>query len=97
VSCWLQSLGCWEPGVQRHHDRLLSSYLCARGLPRQPSRDLDRAYWFAGALNALAGTLQYHLEVATHPRSGSRAQAASMWAAQSCLRVIRRADRCWRG
>jgi hypothetical protein len=96
VSCFLQSLGCWEPGVQRHHDQLLSVYLCARGLPYQPSRDLECSYWFAGALNTLAGALQHHLEVASGSEFGPRARAASLLAAQSCLRVIRKADRCWR-
>ncbi len=97
VSSWLQSLGLWEPEAARRHDTLLRRYLYARALPDRLDRDLRDGYWFAGACNALAGTLRYHLAVADGWRSpGPRARADAARAARAYLRVVHRADACWR-
>jgi Ser/Thr protein kinase RdoA (MazF antagonist) len=94
VSSWLQSLGCWEPEARRRHDTLFRAYLSARGLDDRLSPDLRAAYWLAGASNALAGALRYHLaltsEASTRRQHGAAIRAASDW-----LRVIRRADAYW--
>jgi hypothetical protein len=50
------------------HDTLVRIYLLARGLELVLSRDFRRLYWVAGACNALAGALQYHLMVFTQAR-----------------------------
>jgi hypothetical protein len=94
VSSWLASLGFWEPLVMRGHDTLLRHYLVARGLPGALDRELRNRYWLAGASNALAGALRYHLAVAgqdARPDRGRSLHAAADW-----LRVIRRADALWR-
>jgi hypothetical protein len=96
VSSWLQSLGYWEPAAKRRHDTLLAGYLTARGLPARADRDLRDAYWLAGASNALSGALLVHLWTARGAPSGSRQRAAAVQAAADALRVIRRADACWR-
>jgi hypothetical protein len=97
VSSWLQSLGFWEPQARRRHDTLLKAYLKARGLTRRLNRDLRDAYWIAGASNLLAGAVRYFLWAATtvHP-SGSPQSLKAFHAAADSLRVIRRADACWR-
>jgi aminoglycoside phosphotransferase (APT) family kinase protein len=97
VSSWLQSLGLWEREAARRHDTLFRRYLTARGLPDRLDRELRDAYWFAGAANALAGALRYQLAVGTgwgNPPPRARADAAR--AARVGLRVLRRADACWR-
>ena len=96
VSSWLQSLGYWEPAAKRRHDTLLAGYLAARGLPARAGRELRDAYWLAGASNALAGALLIHIWSARQAAPGSRKRAAAVLAAQDALRVIRRADACWR-
>jgi Ser/Thr protein kinase RdoA (MazF antagonist) len=96
VSSWLQSLGFWEPQARRRHDTLLVRYLTARGLPPRLDRALRDAYWLAGASNALSGALAYHLWRAMQEAAGSKQRAAAVDAAGDCLRVIRRADTCWR-
>lgn len=96
VSSWLQSLGYWEPAVKRRHDSLLVGYLAARGLPARADRGLRDAYWLAGASNALSGALLVHLRTACGSPPGSRRRAAAVQAAEDALRVIRRADACWR-
>lgn len=97
VSSWLQSLGFWEPQARRRHDTLLKEYLKARGMTRRLSRDVRDAYWIAGASNLLAGAVRYFLWAATtaHP-PGSPKSVESFYAAADGLRVIRRADACWR-
>lgn len=95
VSSWLQSLGYWEPQARRRHDTLLARYLTARGLSPGLDRDLRDAYWLAGASNALSGALAYHLWKGMQA-SGTTGRAAALHAAGDCLRVIRRADMCWR-
>ncbi len=97
VSSWLQSLAYWEPEARRRHDTLLRRYLTARGLPTHLDRQLRDAYWLAAACNVLAGALRYHLAVAIgwgNPTPWTRADAAHL--VRDCLRIIRRADHCWR-
>lgn len=96
VSSWLQCLGYWEPAAKRRHDTLLAAYLAARGLPVRADRELRDAYWLAGASNALSGALLVHLRTARDAPLGSRQRAAAVQAAADALRVIRRADACWR-
>ena len=96
VSSWLQCLGYWEPAAKRRHDTLLAGYLAARGLPARADRELRDAYWLAGASNALSGALLVHLWTARGAPVGSRQRVAAVRAAADALRVIRRADECWR-
>ncbi|WCQ91466.1 phosphotransferase family protein [Sorangium sp. Soce836] len=99
VSSWLQALGYWEPEARRRHDTLLTGYLSARGLAPALTRPLRDAYWFAAASNALAGALGYHLAMAcraSDPGATPGARAAAARNAADWLRVIRRADACWR-
>lgn len=95
VSSWLQSLGFWEPEAKRRHDTLLAAYLGAGG-HGAPGRDLRDAYWLAAAGNALAGALAYHLRGVLDEGASPRHRAAAHLAAADALRVIRRADACWR-
>lgn len=94
VSSWLQSLGHWEPEVRRWHDTLFRAYLSARGLEDRLTPELRAAYWIAGASNALAGALSYHLALASQARTSQQAGAA-IRAAMGWLRIIRRADAYW--
>ncbi len=96
VSSWLQSLGYWEPAARRRHDTLLAGYLAARGLPARAGRELRDAYWLAGASNMLSGAPLVHLWTAQGAPLGSRRRAAGIKAAEDALRIIRRADVCWR-
>lgn len=96
VSSWLQSLGYWEPAAQRRHDTLLAGYLAARGLPARADRELRDAYWLAGASNTLSGALLVHLRTALGVPSGNLRRASGIKAAEDALRIIRRADACWR-
>jgi hypothetical protein len=94
VSSWLQSLGYWEWQARRGHDTLLRLYLEARGLPSVLTNEVRELYWLAGACNALAGALRYHLSFVNdgwpgHVRA-KHAKAACDW-----LRIIRRAHSCW--
>jgi hypothetical protein len=95
VSSWLQSLGYWEPEGRRRHDTLLVRYLRSRGDEARLTRDLRVAYWLAGASNALAGALRYHLAVAVDPSSSPRSRLRAIHSARDWLRVIRRADAGW--
>ena len=94
VSSWLQSLGTWEPEVRRRHDTLLRSYLDRRGLDPKLGRELRDAYWLAGASNALAGALTYHLWQAREAPSHAQ-RSVALGAALDWLRVVRRADASW--
>lgn len=97
VCSWLQSLGLWEPEARRRHDTLLRHYLIASGRGERVTRELRDAYWLAGACNALAGALRYHLAVASGWGSPApAARRAAIWAARAHLRLIRRADAIWR-
>jgi hypothetical protein len=95
VSSWLQSLGVWEPEARRRHDTLFGWYLAARGLDRRLGRDLRVAYWLAGASNALAGALSYHLSIMVERRVSPARLTNARTAALGWLRVLRRADACW--
>jgi hypothetical protein len=96
VSSWLQSLGYWEPEARRFHDTLLATYLSARGMERRLTPQIRGAYWLAGASNALAGALLYHLSIAADRHRGKARRCAALHAANDWLRVIRRAD-AWSG
>jgi aminoglycoside phosphotransferase (APT) family kinase protein len=96
VSSWLQSLGFWEPQARRAHDTLLWRYVRARGLATAITRQFRDAYWLAGACNAFAGALLYHLAVMNDSARSQAARATSARAAADWLRIVRRADDCWR-
>jgi aminoglycoside phosphotransferase (APT) family kinase protein len=95
VSAWVQSLGHWEPQARRVHDTLVRLYLVARGLEPVLPPAFRRLYWVAGACNALAGALQYHLRTFAQARTPTQ-QATARLLVQQWLRVIRRADASWR-
>jgi Ser/Thr protein kinase RdoA (MazF antagonist) len=95
VSSWVHSLSLWEPEAKRRHDTMLYRYLVARGSAATVSRTFRDACILAGACNALAGALRYHLSVLTNPESSPRAQFDSYRAAADWLRIIRRADVCF--
>jgi hypothetical protein len=94
VSSWLQSLGLCEPEARRRHDRLLRSYLEARGTTALDG-ELRGAYWLAGACNAFAGALRYHLVTAADPARSPARREFSVAAARDWLRIVRRADASW--
>jgi aminoglycoside phosphotransferase (APT) family kinase protein len=96
VMSWLHSLGFWEPSARRIHDTLLTRYLHARGLTDGLSSDLRAACWIAGACNAMAGALRYHLAVAADEERDPVERWKSSNAAADWLRIIRRADTVWR-
>jgi hypothetical protein len=95
VSSWLQSLGYWEPEARRRHDWLLRQYLRARGNAEFLDRELRDLYWLAGACNALAGALRYHLALIANPGLPAWRRDEAMRAVHHHLRVIRRADFVW--
>jgi Ser/Thr protein kinase RdoA (MazF antagonist) len=95
VCSWLHSVAFWEPEARRRHDTLLATYMrVAHGTDRL-SRELRDAYWLAGASNAFAGALRYHLTVLnnspTRIQHRNAVRATCDW-----LRIIRRADAVWR-
>lgn len=97
VSSWLQSLGYWEPEVRRVHDTLLRHYLAVRGLSSRLDHHLRERYWLASACNGMAGALHYHLlEAADAADRQVRGRAHALAAVKDWLRIIRRADVCWR-
>jgi aminoglycoside phosphotransferase (APT) family kinase protein len=96
VCSWVHSVSFWEPEAKRRHDSLLRRYLLARGLPAALSRDFRDACSLAGASNALSGALHYHLAVLEDPKTSRRAKDDSHRAAADWLRLIRRADTCFR-
>jgi hypothetical protein len=95
VSSWLQSLGAWEPEARRRHDTLFAGYLAARGVEPRLDSGMRAAYWLAGASNALAGALTYHLSVLLDPRLPSASRASAAYSAREWVRVLRRADAFW--
>jgi len=96
VSSWLQSVGYWEPEVRRRHDTLLRSYLRARDLSDHLSPELRELYWMAAACNAMSGALRYHLAVMLDSTRSGEERSGAFCALQDSLRIIRRADICWR-
>lgn len=95
VSSWLQSLGTWEPEARRGHDTLFVGYLAARGMEARLNADMRAAYWLAGACNALAGALGYHLSVMLDPSVPSEGRASAAGQVREWVRVLRRADVFW--
>jgi Ser/Thr protein kinase RdoA (MazF antagonist) len=96
VCSWLHSVGFWEPEARRRHDTLFAAYLrAARGTDRI-GRNLREAYWLAGACNAFAGALRYHLAVLADAATPDRRRGQAERAARDWLRIIRRADAVWR-
>jgi Ser/Thr protein kinase RdoA (MazF antagonist) len=93
VSSWLQSLGYWEPRARRKHDTLLKAYLAQLGL--ELDDELRRAYWLAGASNALAGALHYHVVCALGADDAAK-RGAALHAARDWLRILRGTDIRWR-
>jgi hypothetical protein len=96
VCSWVQSLAFWEPEARRRHDTLLVRYLAYRGEAPRLSSGFRDAYWLACGCNAFAGALRYHLVMAADPSKGDRDRWNSARAAADWLRVVRRADACWR-
>ncbi len=95
VCSWLQSLSFWEPEPKRRHDTLLRKYLVGRGMADELGSELRERYWLAGASNAFAGALRYHvIQMGTtfnpHPVRAAAAAAVRDW-----LRILARADACW--
>ncbi|HEU4631280.1 MAG TPA: phosphotransferase [Gemmatimonadaceae bacterium] len=95
VSCWLHSLGTWEPEARRRHDTLLAGYLTARGLEARLTAELRASYWLASASNALSGALLHHLSVLLGERHSATVRASAAYAARRWVQVLRRADACW--
>lgn len=95
VSCWLQSLGTWEPVARRRHDTLLAGYLTARGLDSRIGAELRAAYWLAGASNALSGALLHHLCVLLDDARSSDERATAAYVVREWVRVLRRAASYW--
>jgi hypothetical protein len=90
----LHSLGLWELSARRIHDAMLTEHRRAcgspDGLPDSYNRSLS---WLAGACNAMAGALRYHLAVSADPERAPEdrwksARAAADWLRISC-RVMR--------
>ena len=97
VSSWVHSLGLWEPAARVKHDALLKRYLSARGHSSSGlSQSFRDACILAGACNALAGALRYHLAVIGDRESSDRQKWDSHRAAADWLRILRRADMCFR-
>jgi hypothetical protein len=96
VSSWVHSLASWEPEARRRHDTLLRHYraVCSDS-PSTLSADFREACVLAGACNALAGALRYHLAVLQDRERSDREQFDSYQAAADWLRIIRRADLCF--
>ncbi|HOL72453.1 MAG TPA: phosphotransferase [Bryobacteraceae bacterium] len=94
VCSWLQSISFWEPEPKRRHDTLFRKYLTSRGMPDELTPELRELYWLAGASNAFAGALRYHVV-----RMGSAATRAERTMASAAvrdwLRILARADACW--
>ena len=95
VSCWLQSLGTWEPEARRRHDTLLSGYLRAHGTGRRLDAELRATYWLAGASNALSGALTYHLSVLLDARLPGATRTRAAHSAREWVRVLRQAAAYW--
>lgn len=96
VSSWVHTLSFWEPEARRRHDTLLDRYRTISGKHVTLSREYRDALAVAGASNALAGALRYHLAVAMDSSQSARQRTNSYCAAGDWLRIIRRADACSR-
>ncbi|HEV7345194.1 MAG TPA: phosphotransferase [Devosia sp.] len=91
VSSMLQSLRFYEPTALQRHDTLLKEYLTGRGRDRRITDGLRSVYWVAGASNALAGALAWHLMIAADEAKPALQRKGAYWAARDWMRVIRRA------
>ncbi len=96
VCSWLQSVGYWEWEVRRRHDTLLKCYLGERHLPSFLDSEFRELCWLAAACNAMSGALRYHLLVSCDAARPAEARFHAAAAAKDSLRVLRRADICWR-
>jgi hypothetical protein len=92
LSSWVHTVGFWEPEAKRRHDTLLHRFLQARGTSTALSREFRDALILAGASNALAGALRYHLAVVIDTSQPPIEQFNSFRAASDWLRILRRAD-----
>lgn len=95
VHSWLHSLGLWEREARRRHDTLLSRYLTAAGHPYALGPTVRGAYVLAGASNALAGALVFHLHVLLTGAGSGAERASHFRSATAWLRAIRLADAYW--
>jgi aminoglycoside phosphotransferase (APT) family kinase protein len=95
VCSWLQSLRYWEWETRRRHDTLLRRYLAARGMRDTLDSGVRDRYWLAGASNALAGALRYHMSF-IHDGHDATTRAEHARAALDWLRILRRAHACWK-
>jgi aminoglycoside phosphotransferase (APT) family kinase protein len=96
ISSWVHSLAFWEPEARRKHDTLFTRYRAARGhSPATLSREFRDACILAGACNALAGALRFHLAVLEDRKRSARQRFDSYRAAADWLRIIRLADICF--
>lgn len=96
LSSWLQSLRFWEFQARQKHDQFLRDYLDLAGRSGATTREFRDAYWLAAGCNAFAGALRYHLSVTQDPARTRRQREISYRAATDWLRILRRADACWR-
>jgi hypothetical protein len=96
VMSWIHSLGFWEPSARRIHDTLLVEYRRACGFSDDLPSSFRSAAWLAGACNAMAGALRYHLSVVADPQNAPEVRWTSSLAAADWLRIARRADAIWR-
>jgi hypothetical protein len=74
---------------------MLQRYLVAQGSGTTVSQAFRDACILAGACNALAGALRYHLLVLEDQQRSTRMKFNSYRAAADWLRIIRRADACF--
>jgi serine/threonine protein kinase len=91
VSSMLQSLRLYEPSALQLHDMLFKEYLTGMGREQRITDGLRSAYWVAGASNALAGALRWHLMIAADDDKSKLRRRRAYAAALDWLRVIRRA------
>jgi aminoglycoside phosphotransferase (APT) family kinase protein len=97
VASWVHSVGFWEPAARRKHDTLLKRYLSARGQSSVAlSQSFRDACVLAGASNGLSGALRYHLAVIGDSTRSGQEKWDSYRAAADWLRILRRADACFR-
>jgi hypothetical protein len=95
VCSWLQSLSFWEPEPKRRHDTLLRKYLVGRGMRDELGPELRERYWLAGASNAFAGALRYHVVQMGTTFNPHAVRVAAAAAVRDWLRILARADACW--
>ena len=92
IMSWVHSLGFWERNARQTHDTLLLEYRRAAGLSDSLPSSFRSVAWMAGACNAMAGALRYHLAVAADPNQDDGSRRTASAAAADWLRIVRRAD-----